>query len=85
MANAILQKAKELVAQVILPEKVSLCSGQNLWGIRVVERLENERVKNIALCTSPSRGLFYIHFTFLWFQILHSRGIIKTNMQKWGI
>lgn len=39
MANTILQKAKELVAQMTLEEKSSLCSGQNFWETKAVERL----------------------------------------------
>jgi len=33
------QKAKELVAQMTLAEKVSLCSGKNFWYLKGIERL----------------------------------------------
>ena len=39
MINAVSQKAKELVAQMTLEEKASLCSGKNFWETKAVERL----------------------------------------------
>ena len=39
MANAVSQKAKDLVAQMTLEEKASLCSGKNFWETKAVERL----------------------------------------------
>lgn len=39
MAATTAQKAKELVAQMTLEEKASLCSGQNFWQTKAVERL----------------------------------------------
>lgn len=39
MINTVSQKAKELVAQMTLEEKASLCSGRNFWETKAVERL----------------------------------------------
>lgn len=39
MASAISQKAKDLVSQMTLEEKTSLCSGKNFWETKAVERL----------------------------------------------
>ena len=39
MASAISQKAKDLVSQMTLEEKASLCSGKNFWETKAVERL----------------------------------------------
>ena len=39
MEHTILQRAKELVAQMTLEEQVSLCSGKNFWQTKAVERL----------------------------------------------
>ena len=39
MENALQQKARELVAQMTLEEKASLCSGKNFWESKAVERL----------------------------------------------
>ena len=39
MINTVSQKAKELVAQMTLEEKASLCSGKNFWETKSVERL----------------------------------------------
>lgn len=39
MAAAISQKAKDLVSQMTLEEKASLCSGKNFWETKAVERL----------------------------------------------
>lgn len=39
MANEAAQKAKDLVAQMTLEEKASLCSGKNFWETKAVERL----------------------------------------------
>ena len=39
MENALRQKARELVAQMTLEEKASLCSGKNFWESTAVERL----------------------------------------------
>ena len=39
MAIEAAQKAKELVAQMTLEEKASLCSGKNFWETKAVERL----------------------------------------------
>jgi len=39
MAATTAQKAKELVTQMTLEEKASLCSGQNFWQTKAVERL----------------------------------------------
>lgn len=39
MENTKLEKARELVAQMTLEEKVSLCSGMNFWQTKAVQRL----------------------------------------------
>ena len=39
MANEAVQKAGDLVAQMTLEEKASLCSGKNFWETKAVERL----------------------------------------------
>lgn len=39
MANEAAQKARDLVAQMTLEEKASLCSGKNFWETKAVERL----------------------------------------------
>ena len=39
MANEVAQKARDLVAQMTLEEKASLCSGKNFWETKAVERL----------------------------------------------
>ena len=39
MAIEVAQKAKNLVAQMTLEEKASLCSGKNFWETKAVERL----------------------------------------------
>ena len=37
-------KAKELVAQMTLEEKASLCSGRNFWQLKDIERLGIKRI-----------------------------------------
>lgn len=52
MAATTAQKAKELVAQMTLEEKASLCSGQNFWQTKAVERLG---VQSFMVTDGPPR------------------------------
>lgn len=50
MAQTLQQQAKDLVAQMTLEEKVSLCSGKNFWESKAVERLG---VRSFMLTDGP--------------------------------
>lgn len=50
MAQQLREQARELVAQMTLEEKASLCSGKNFWESKAVERLG---VKSFMLTDGP--------------------------------
>ena len=45
------QNIKSLLEQMTVEEKASLCSGQDIWQLKVIQRLNIPRIR---LCDGPS-------------------------------